>query len=361
MNMKKLLLVATGLVASVAVSLACTGISLRSADGAIVMARTIEWGSNELPSNLTIVPRGYCQTSFTPTGVNGLEFKAKYGYVGVSLVQDGLIAEGLNEAGLSAGLFYFPNYGKYVDYDPSQNASSLADLQFVAWVLSQFATVEEVKANIGKVRIISTDTTGNASATAIHWRIGDAGGKQIVVEFEDGEVHIYDNTVGVITNAPDFKWHIQNLNNYVNLFPGAAQKQQLSGQTLSPFGAGTGFLGLPGDVTPPSRFVRAAFYVATAPERKTSSETVNECFTILDNFNIPVGIEYPRGQVPDVPSATQWTSVSDLTNKEFYYKTMFNSTLRKVCLNDIDFGKVKYQSQPLDKKKEQPVEVLKIR
>lgn len=358
---KRLLLLVAGLTAAATYSFACTGISMHCADGSYFQARTIEWGASDLTSILSIVPRGYKQTSFTPTGVNGFTFTGKYGYVGVSLVQPEIIAEGLNEKGLSAGLFYYPNYGSYVDYDPAFNSTSLADVQLVAWMLSQFATVEEVKANLDKVRVISIDTEGNPSAKAIHWRVGDPSGAQIVIEIEQGKVNVYDNTVGVIANSPGFKWHLQNLNNYVNLFPGAAEKQQVGGETLAPFGAGSGFLGLPGDVTPPSRFIRAALYVSTAPVRKTPMETVMQCFNILDNFNIPIGIEYPRGYVPDIPSATQWTSVSDLTNREFYYKTMYNTTLRKICLQDIDFGKVKYQSQPLDKERVQPVETLKFR
>jgi choloylglycine hydrolase len=110
------------------------------------------------------------------------------------------------------------------------------------------------------------------------------------------------------------------------------------------------------------KVVRAAFYVATAPARATAYDAAMECFTILDNFNIPIGIEYPAGKAPeDIPSATQWTSVSDLANLDFYYKTMYNSTVRKVSLKDIDFGKVKYQTRPLDENKLQAVEELKFK
>lgn len=359
--MKKIsLLLSIGLILSAGSALACTGISLRCADGSYFQARTIEWGSYILDSKLSIVPRGYSQTSFTPTGINGLKFISKYGYVGVSLVQTEIIAEGINEAGLSAGLFYFPNFGSYEDYKPELNSQSLADVQLVAWMLSQFSSVEEVKAHIGDVRVISIAEKGKESAQAIHWRVGDRTGTQIVIEIEGGKVNVYDNTVGVFTNSPGYKWHLQNLNNYVNLYPGAAESSKIGGQDIAAFGAGSGFLGLPGDVTPPSRFVRAALYVSTAPVRKTPEETLMQCFQILDNFNIPIGIEYPRGYAPDIPSATQWTSVIDLTHREFYYKTMYNTTIRKISLSDIDFSKVKYQSLPLEKEKTQPVEVLKF-
>ena len=364
---KYLILIVAGLIASATYSFACTGISLKAKDGGVVMARTIEWGSSDLNSLLSVIPRGYSQTSYTPSGKNGLTFTAKYGYVGVALASPEFIGEGMNEAGLSAGLFYYPNYGSYEIYDASKKEPYLADMQVVAWMLSQFATVDEVKEHFNDVKVISIipgedGKVGNGSATAIHWRVGDPSGAQIVIEIEEGVVHIYDNPVGVLTNAPGFQWHLLNLNNYVNLYSGSAQKWEMGSRTISQFGAGSGFLGLPGDITPPSRFVRAAFYVATAPARATSYDAAMECFTILDNFNIPIGIEYPAGKAPeDIPSATQWTSVSDLANLDFYYKTMYNSTVRKVSLKDIDFGKVKYQTRPLDKDKLQNVEELKFK
>ncbi len=339
---------------------ACTGISLRGANGAYFMARTIEWGGNELASTLTIVPRGHTITSLTPSRNDGMRFTARYGFVGIALVQGEFIAEGLNEAGLSAGLFYFPRYGSYEPYNAQYDATTLADMQVVSWLLARCATVEEVKKTLPTLHIVSLMPEAQASANAIHWRVGDAQGNQIVIEIEHGKLHIYDNPVGVITNAPNFSWHLQNLNNYVNLFPGSAPARQIGDTLLIPFGAGSGFLGLPGDVTPPSRFVRAALYTATAPRRADAMANVMQCFTILDNFNIPVGIEFPADKVPDIPSATQWTSVSDLGNRTFYYKTMYNSTLRKIDLREINFATVGYRTQPLDRNKQQPVETLRF-
>ena len=88
--------------------------------------------------------------------------------------------------------------------------------------------------------------------------------------------------------------------------------RRLSGITLRPIGGNSGFLGLPGDATPPSRFVRAAFYRATAPQRATGFETVQQCFHLLNNFDVPIGIEHPEGECPDIPSATQWTSAGSV-------------------------------------------------
>ena len=336
-------------------AIACTGIALTAADGGYVQARTIEWARGILQSEYVIIPRGEQLASFTPTGANSLRFTAEYGVVGLAVVMKEFIAEGINEAGLSAGLFFFPHYGGYETYEPAQNDRTLADLQVTAWILSQFATIDEVKAAIGSVRIVGLEKT-----SIVHWRIGEPSGRQAVLEIVDGVPHFYENEVGVLTNAPGFEWQLTNLNNYVNLYPGDAPDRRLSGITLRPLGGNSGFLGIPGDATPPSRFVRAAFYRATAPQQATAFDTVLQCFHLLNNFDIPIGIEHPEGEVPDIPSATQWTSAIDLTHRKVYYKTAYNNSIRCIDLATIDFSKVKYQSHPLDKVQEQPVVEIAI-
>ena len=113
-------------------AVACTGIALTAADGSYVQSRTIEWARGVLQSEYVVIPRGQWLRSFTPLGADGMTFTAKYGVVGLSVVQKEFIAEGINEAGLSAGLFFFPQYGGYEPYEPAQNDRTLADLQFVA-------------------------------------------------------------------------------------------------------------------------------------------------------------------------------------------------------------------------------------
>lgn len=335
---------------------ACTGISFTAQDGSYVQARTIEWAKGELESRYVIIPRGQRLVSDTPDGeASGLTFTARYGVVGLSVVKQEYIAEGINEEGLSAGLFFFPGYGAYKTYETSFKRESLADLQVVQWMLSRFATVEEVMTHIDEVRII-----GLMPGSVVHWRIGDPTGRQVVMEIVDGVPHFYENTVGVLTNAPGFEWHLANLKNYVNLFPGDAPESSWSAQTVRPLGGGSGTLGLPGDPTPPSRFVRAAFFRATAPTPPSAWLAVMQCFRLLNNFDIPIGIEHPKGNVPDIPSATQWTSSIDLTHRKVYYRTAYNSTIRCICLEDVDFTKVKYQSHLLDKVQEQPVERVRI-
>ena len=353
--MKKLFLFAAAVCVSAQTGLACTGISLFAADNSYVQARTIEWAQSALESRYVIIPRGHSFTSQTADGKGGKTFTARYGVAGLSVVRPEFIAEGINEAGLSAGLFFFPGYGSYLPFDGKHRQHSLADLQVTQWMLCNFATVDEVIAGIGQIRV-----TGLVPEAVVHWRIGDRSGRQVVLEIKNGIPEFHENTVGVLTNAPGFEWHLANLRNYVNLHPGDAQGMRLDSLTLRPLGSGSGMLGLPGDATPPSRFVRAAFFRATAPQKATAAETVMQCFHLLDNFNVPIGIEHPAGKAPDIPSATQWTSAIDLTHGKIYYHTAYNRSIRCISLADIDFGKVKYQSHLMDDLQEQPLKHIRI-
>ena len=337
----------------------CTGITFNAKDGSHVVARTIEWGGSFLNSCYVVVPRGYTQQSYIPGGsTDGMVFTSRYGYVGFAVEQKEFVAEGLNEAGLSAGLFYFPNYGEYEAYDPGQKSSTISDLQLVSWVLGNFGSVEEVKSGIGSVRIVGLDS----AASTVHWRFADATGKQIVLEIIDGKLCFYDNELGVLTNSPGFDWQITNLNNYVNLFPGSAPADKLGEISLAPFGAGSGFLGLPGDVTPPSRFVRAAFYQTSVSRPDNALGAVLASFQILNNFDIPTGIEFSRNQTPtQMPSATQWTSATDMTNRMIYYRTMYNSSIRCIKLESINFSRTKFIVKPLDSVRQQPIFYIDIK
>ena len=338
-------------------AMACTGITLKSQNGTAVVARTIEWGGSNLNSQYVIVPRGYSEQSFTPDGQNGMVFIARYGYVGLAVEQKEFIAEGINEAGLSAGLFYFPHYGEYEDYDKKVADSIISDFQLVSWILGKCTTLEEVKEAVANVHIINIDSR----ASTVHWRFADQTGRQLVLEIIGKETHFYENNLGVLTNSPGFEWHLTNLNNYVNLYPGTAQTHGLGNLELSSFGAGSGFLGLPGDVTPPSRFVRAAFYQATAPQKSTVLETVLQCFQILNNFDIPIGIEFSEGKAPvDIPSATQWTSATDMRDRVIYFRTMYDSTIRSIDLRTNNFSIVSYHAEPMDNVRQQKIERLKI-
>lgn len=358
--MKKIILLGIGIfVGSWCHTYACTGISFQSADGAHIVARTIEWAATPTPAFYVVTPRGHSTTSYTPGGVNGLRFTARYGSVGLATQQAEFIAEGINEAGLSAGLFFFSRYGDYGAYSPDESELYVCDLQLVSWMLASFATIDEVREGIKNIRVVSVNPDPNS---ALHWRIADASGKQVVLEITNGgEVHFFDNTVGVLTNSPDFEWHLTNLNNYIGLHTGYVSTQKMGNTSLYSFGAGAGLRGLPGDVTPPSRFVRAFFYIATSAQPKNAIDAVTQSFHILNNFDIPLGLEHvKKGDIPDMPSTTQWTTATDINNRMMYYRTAYNSRIRCIDLHSIDFRKVNYQVHPLDLVKAENIEMIQI-
>ena len=340
-------------------SQACTGIALKAEDGSKVVARTVEWAASPMNCGYAVVPRGYRQQSLTPDGMDGMCYKARFGYVGIYTEYDNFVVEGVNEAGLSAGLFFFPGYGEYPEYKADEKASCISDMQLVTWILSTFDSIDALKEGICAVKVVSLDPR----VGTVHWRISEAGGRVVVLEYKDGKACFYENPLGVLTNSPGFEWHITNLANYVNLHPGAAESFSMAeGLTVKPLGGGSAMLGLPGDFTPPSRFIRAAFFSASAPVWPDAFSTVLQAFHILNNFDIPIGAQFSDGNVPEgLPAATQFTSATDLANLKFYYRTCWNSNLRCIDLKTIDFRKVKYRSVPLDEPRVQEVEFLKIK
>ena len=385
---------------------ACTGIALSSANGARVLARTVEWAASPMQCGYAVVPRGYSQISFTPSGKDGLKFKAKYGYVGIYTDYQDFVVEGVNESGLSAGLFFFPAFGEYAPYVAKRKSLALCDLQVVSWVLSQFSSIDEIKSAIEKkeVDIISIDSR----IGTVHWRFAEPGGRVVVLEFTEGKAKFYENPLGVLTNSPNFPWHLTNLANYINLRSGSSQPLQLAKDLqVKPLGGGTGMLGLPGDFTPPSRFVRAAMLQSSAPLLPDAQQTALQAFHLLNSFDIPIGLQHAPGQAPDgLPSATQFTSATAITPPagaspvgasasagagaspastspsaaaslastsqsasaslaagaspatgayqiKFYYRTAWNSAIRCINLNSINFATVQYHTAPLDKEPEQ--------
>lgn len=351
-------LLATAAIAAVATPVdACTGITLKSQDGSTITARTVEWAVSVMNTFYVIVPRNENFTSLTPLGKNGMKFTSKYGYVGVAVEQKEFIVEGMNEKGLMAGLFYFPNYGKYLPFEETYKDITLSDFQLVSFVLGECSTVDEVKEAIRKVRVVNIDPR----SSTVHWRFTDRSGRQIVLEIVKEEICFYENKLGVITNSPGLEWHWTNLNNYLNLSPGTIPDHSFGPLEIPPFGGGSGMLGLPGDYTSPSRFIRATFYQITAPQMTTSQQTVLEAFHILNNFDIPIGMQFIEGKQPsNMLSATQFTVVSDTKDGKLYYRTMYNSHIRCIHLDNIDFANIIYQYHPLDNNKEQPIEYIVI-
>ena len=341
---------------------ACTGIRLVAKDGSTVYGRSMEWGAFDLNSRVAIIPRGYAFKGLTPDGHNGKPWIAKYGVVGLDMLGKDLLADGMNEKGLAIGLFYHPGFAEYMGYEPGQAGKTITAVDIVSYILTQLATVDEVRRGMQGVRVVAVVEKAIGIPVQGHWMVTDASGQSIVIEYLDGELHIFENPLGVITNAPEYPWHITNLRNYVNLSPVAVPAGKLEDMNFSPLGAGSGMIGLPGDFTPPSRFIRAVAWTQTARPTHSSTEIIYEVFRILDNFNLPLGSaegsDEAKKMLEGMRSSTIWTSAYDLNEGILYYHTQHNRRVRMLRLTGIDFAKNPdtIVHLPLDKEKTQDYE-----
>ena len=339
---------------------ACTGITLKAKDGAVVYGRTLEWGAFDLRSRVLIIPRGHEFTGSTPDGKPGLKWKAKYGVVAIDALERMAIADGLNEKGLAVGLFYHLGFADYQKYDSAQANRSIAPTDVAQLLLSTCTKIDEVRKTLQEIRVVPVVEKVLGFPAPFHFIVTEPTGKAIVIEYLNGELTIFDAPLGVITNSPSYDWHMTNLRNYINLSPVAIPDKKIEDLEFAPLGAGSGMIGLPGDFTPPSRFVRAVAFSQTARPTENGGETVYEVFRILDNFNVPLGAAEGSEHEHDTSgmrSATIWTSVSDTRNKVIYYHTQHNRRVRMVDLKKIDFESLhEVVHLPLDKEKRQDIE-----
>jgi len=331
---------------------ACTSIVIKTVDGSPIYGRTMEWGAFDLHTELVLVPRQLSFTSELGGGKKGMTWENKYGYVAMNAVKKPFVTDGMNETGLTLGVLYFPGFAEYQSFKDGEEARTLNNVDLSAYILGQFNTVKQIKTALPKLRVVyNKDIAKTFGAPApLHLVATDSTGASIVIEYVSGKLHIYDNTVGVMTNSPSYDWQILNLRNYPQLtaFGGHADKN-IKGISLAPFGAGSGMLGLPGDVTPPSRFVRAVAFTSTMITPKNVEAGINEASRILNNFDIPRGL-VREGESPEDYhlNFTQWSTIGDIKNKRYYWWTEFNRRMRVVDLKELNFTGGKINSIPLD-------------
>lgn len=321
----------------------CTGIQLTAKDGSVVHARTLEFGEM-LPPVIVAIPKGIDQFGMSPSGAPGLKWKTVYSAVGMGMQGNSFLADGVNEQGLASGLFYHPGYAKYSDPLPEDADRVIAPFQLISYLLTTCATVEDARAALENIIVAPTVLKEMGFAPPIHAIVRDASGASIVVEFLNGQTVIYDNPVGVITNDPTFDWHLTNLGNYINLSPTNVPPVKEGDLELSQLGQGSGLLGLPGDFTPPSRFIRAVVFSQTANKPESAADAINTAFHILDNFDIVRGVVRSAHGSSDPADFTQWTSAADMKNGRYFFRTYANPQIRLVDLHKLNLstGQVLY-------------------
>lgn len=308
-----------------------------------------------LPADVIAVPAGHEYTGTAPDGSPGKQWISEYDMAGANALGEPHIIDGINTEGLTVGLFYFAHYVGYEEPQTYDNA--LAPWEFTTWMLSTCATVQDVRESLDQVDVcaVSEADFGTIVGEAdfippAHYLVMDAAGDCIVIEHIEGRPMVYDNPLGVITNDPAFDWHLTNLNNYVNLSPVNAEPFEMEGMTISPLGLGSGLLGIPGDFTPPSRFVQAAFFSWATPAAQSAREAVLQTFHLLNQFDIPLGASQRRGADQEgnpIFDTTLWSTVSDLSNCRYYFRTYKNSRIKMLDLNTVDFRGDRVVSYPM--------------
>jgi len=308
-------------------------------DGNVMIGRTMEFGV-DCHWKIAVVPRNMQFTSPAPGGKNGLTWKSKYGYLAVvGFGMDDMVADGMNEAGLSFGALWYEPDTKYQEVGPGEEQRALAQTMSGAWILGNFSTVDELKQAVAGIKVFGYVVPALHMAPPAHGIIYDASGKSVVMEFGGGKVELYDNPLGVLTNAPDFPWHLNNLRQFIGMNNENPKPRDMAGQKFIPTGHGVGMIGLPGDLTPPSRFIRLGVTTYFADQPETIEKALNVCQHIVNAFYIVRGMTVDRdsqGKVV-VEETTQWASFRDLTNKIFYFQTYENLDLHKVDLKKLDF------------------------
>src|SRR3984885_9453184 len=284
-------------------------------------------------------------------GKTGAAWTNQCGFVGVNAAGLAYATDGMNGAGLTVGALFFPGFAKYQELKADEQVTTVSNVDLVNYILSNFKTVDEVRQAMPKIRVVRNAEIEKEFGTPLplHHIVSDATGASIVIEYIDGQLSVTDNKGGAMTTSPGYDWHLLNLRNYANLQPQAAAQRTIDGVSLAPFGAGSGMLGLPGDFTPPSRFVRAVAFVNTMIPAKNAADAVNAASVMLNNFDIPKGL-VREGTPEDFHLGyTQWSVIADMSHKVYYYWTMYDRRMRSVDLSKLDFAGKAISSFPLDK------------
>ena len=348
------------LLTSVAGAIACTSMLLPAKDGGFVYGRTLEFGL-DLKSQLIVIPRKLTYTATGPqgrVGQGGMTWTAKYAATGANALGLPIILDGFNEKGLAGGLFNFPGFAEFQTVPPGKEKQSLASFELLTYILTNFATVDEVKAGVPKIFVagVKLPQFGNMVPPA-HFSIHDASGKSIVIEYTNGgTLNIYDNPTHVLTNAPPFPFQLQNLSQYQYVTSAVLPPMKVGNTELAAPSSGDGMNGLPGGFLAPARFVRAYFAQANAPKLNTSSETVGMAFHLMNPFDLPPGSIGTsakgggEGGGVDGFETTEWTAVSDLKNLRYYIKTYDNADVRMIDLGKTDLNAEAIKMIDLDQK-----------
>lgn len=314
----------------------CTNFKVKTAqDGSVVVGRSMEFPLG-IPTALGVLPHDYAGSALAPEEKQGKSWTAAHGVVGMTAFgHPNWLTDGMNDAGLSAHFLYMPGgFCTYADF--AGDGHDLSEMDVIAYLLGTCASIAEVKDAMTGLRVWGSDP-GMGFAPPCHILVHDTSAS-LAIEFHPDGIHLVDNPTSVGTNAPYLDWHLTNLSNYVGLSATLPDPVKVGELTVAALGQGQGLMGLPGDYTPPGRFVRAAVQVTLSDQPKDGHDAELTALHILNTLDITPGIirePAPHGGTAD--EVTVWDSISNLTQKRYAFRTVTDPNVYVVDLAKVDF------------------------
>lgn len=288
----------------------CTAATYKTKD--FYFGRTLDYEFS-YGDEVVVMPRRY-PLSFRFAG----SLDSHYAVIGMAYVagSDPLFYDGINEKGLGMAGLNFVGNAAY--NQPAENCDNIAQFEFIPWILSQCASVREARELLSRINILDEPYSAQLPVASLHWILADREEAITVESMRDG-LKIYDNPVGVMTNNPPFDQQMFALSNYMNLSP--KQPENAWGIPLTAYSRGMGALGLPGDLSSQSRFVRVAYTKMHSLSGDSEMESVSQFFHILGSVDQQRGCcEVAEGEY----EITLYTSCCN-TDKGIYYYTTYNN------------------------------------
>lgn len=265
---------------------------------------------------------------------NGRSTASHNQLIGMAVISKGypLYFDAVNDKGLGMAGLNFPGEAHYLP--PIEGKTNIASFEMIPWILIQCASVSEARDLLGNMNITDESFSEEAPATPLHWMISDAE-ESIVVEQTASGLNVYDNPVGILTNCPPFPYHMQNLSNYMNLSPGLPENRFSKDLDLKAYSRGMGAMGLPGDLSSASRFVKAAFTKANSVAGTGKEDGITQFFHIMDSVQQQKGCcDLGDGKY----EYTVYTSCCDTENGIYYFRTYENNRIMAVNMHHADLG-----------------------
>lgn len=289
----------------------CTAVSYHGLDHYFGRNLDLEYGYAE---QVCILPRSY-PLCFRRLGA----LNRHYAMIGMATVMDRipLLYEATNEKGLSMAGLNFPGNACYLPEDAGMD--NVAPFEFIPWILGQCQSVAQARSLLRNIRLVDIPFSEKLPLSPLHWMIADKQ-EQIVVEPLADGLRIYDDPIGVLTNNPTFDYHLLHVCDYMNLTSDAPEDRLSGKEILRPYSGGMGAMGLPGDFSSSSRFVRATFVKLNSPAEKTESGSVHQFFHILSSVAMPRGSVIVHGK----HEITRYSCCCN-TNRGIYYYTTYDN------------------------------------